>query len=493
MSFFYLAVKMNNIIKTLFTNKIIIYLLSRYGTYGLQFLVSLSIAAKLGPYYLGIYGFINLIISYFGQLNFGIPHSLNVLLVHNKSDERICNNYIGNSVFIYGVLSLIVVILYLFVQLCNYNIDDKYIINEYYFPICILAILTYFNALFTTVLRVRNKVNQLSIIQSINVVLNLIVVFFFYERTLIMALLLCQLISAIVCFYITQKEKVVPNLLRLDYSFKIQKKIIKKGVFLFLYNSCFYFILISIRSIISSNYSVSDFGIFNFSFSIANAVLLLLESLGTIIFPKIIELLSSKDYNKIRTTLFNLRISFISTAHLLIYFAMIFFPLVIKLLPQYSNALTSMNLIGLAILINTNSYGFSTLLIAQNKEKISAIISAISLIINVVVGLFLVNVIEVQFEYAILSVMITYLCFSAMIVYSGSKLIGVNSLKDIILNIFPLRLLIPYVTALIISIYKLEFMIFFPLLLFILFNWNDIIAIKNMSVRLFKNPNIADV
>ena len=79
---------MNSSIKAIFTNKIIIYLLSRYGTYGLQFLVSLSIAAKLGPYYLGIYGFINLIVSYFGQINFGIPHSLNVLLVHHKSDNK---------------------------------------------------------------------------------------------------------------------------------------------------------------------------------------------------------------------------------------------------------------------------------------------------------------------------------------------------------------------------------------------------------------------
>lgn len=484
---------MSSFIKTLFTNKIIIYLLSRYGTYALQFVVSLSIAAKLGPYYLGIYGFISLIVSYFAQINFGIPHSLNVLLVHHKSDDRKCNNYIGNSIFIYGVLSLIVVVLYLFVQLGHYNIDDKYIIDEYYFLICILAILTYFNALFSTILRVRNKVYQLSVIQSINVVLNLIVVFFFNERALIMALLICQLLSAVICFLITQKEKVVPKLTKLEYGIQIQKEIIKKGMYLFLYNSCFYFILISIRSIISSNYSVTDFGIFNFSFSIANAVLLLLESLSTIIFPKIIELLSSKDYNKIKSSLHSLRISFISTAHLLIYVAMIFFPLVIKLMPQYSNALTSMNLIALAILINTNSYGFSTLLIAQNREKVSAVISLVSLSINVAAGLFLVNVMEVQFEYAILSVMITYLCFSAMIVYAGSKLIGVNSLKDIVLNIFPIRLLLPYTAALLISVYSLEYLIFIPLLLFIIFNWNDIIAIKNMSLKLFKNPNIADI
>ena len=88
--------------KKIFSNKIFIYLGSRYVTYGLQFFVSLIIASRLGPYYMGIYGFISLLLNYVGQFNLGIPHSLNVLLVHHKGEDEAYNQYVVNSFIIYG-------------------------------------------------------------------------------------------------------------------------------------------------------------------------------------------------------------------------------------------------------------------------------------------------------------------------------------------------------------------------------------------------------
>ena len=44
-------------------NKVFVYLFTRYFTYGLQFIMSLIIAVRLGPYYLGIYGYIHKKIS----------------------------------------------------------------------------------------------------------------------------------------------------------------------------------------------------------------------------------------------------------------------------------------------------------------------------------------------------------------------------------------------------------------------------------------------
>lgn len=83
--------------KLFFKNKIVVYLLTRYCTYALQFIVSLIIAAKLGPYHLGVYGFFTLILNYFSQINLGIQHSLDVLLAHNKVDKEKSNNFIINS------------------------------------------------------------------------------------------------------------------------------------------------------------------------------------------------------------------------------------------------------------------------------------------------------------------------------------------------------------------------------------------------------------
>lgn len=46
-----------------------------------------------------------------------------------------------------------------------------------------------------------------------------------------------------------------------------------------------------------------------------------------------------------------------------------FFPILLNFMPKYSNALTSMNLIALAVLMNANSSGYSTLLISKIKNE----------------------------------------------------------------------------------------------------------------------------
>ena len=474
-------------------NKILIYLVSRYGTYAIQLLVSMVIEARLGPYYLGIYGFVNLIISYFGQIHFGVPHSLNVLLVHHKDDRTLCGNYTGNALWLYGILNVIVILLYVIVKLFDIQINKDYPIDNYLLLITAIAILTYINSILTTVLRVKNKVNQLSVVQSLNVILNLCVVFVFNGETLILALLITNLFACILTVLITLRAKVIPNISEVSLSKTIQKEIINKGFYLFLYNSCFYFILISIRTIISGNYTVEEFGAFTFSFTIANAVMLLLESLMTIIFPKIIDLLSSDNHEQIERTLENMRLGYVSTSHLLIYVAMLFFPLLVYILPKYSNAVTSMNLIALAVLMNTISCGYTSLLIAKNKEKTAAMISFLALILNVILGLLLVNVFNVEFSFVILATLITYLFFSFMCVWKGRELLSQLSFLSTLRVLFPIRLLVPYVCALLISISKIEYLIWIPLVVYLILNWRDIITMKDMVFKIINNPNIADI
>ncbi len=480
-------------IKTLVKNKIIVYLATRYGTYAIQFILSMVIAARLGPYYLGIYGFVNLIISYFGQINFGIPHSLNVLLVHHKDDRNLCCNYTGNALWLYGILCGIVIVLYVVVKLFNIQINNDYPIDNYLLLITAIAILTYINAILITVLRVRNKVNQLSVVQSLSVILNLCVVFVFNGEILILALLITNLLACILTILISLSANAIPSISEVCLSITIQKEIINKGFYLFFYNSCFYFILISIRTIISGNYAVEEFGAFTFSFTIANAVMLLLEALMTIIFPKIIDLLSSDNHEQIERTLENMRLGYVSTSHLLIYVAMLFFPLLVYLLPKYSNAITSMNLIALAVLMNTISCGYTSLLIAQNKEKTAAKISFFSLVLNIILGLLLVDVFKVEFSFVIISTLLTYLFFSYMCVWEGRTILNQPSFLSTLKVFFPIRLLVPYVCALIISILKFEYLIWIPLVAYLTLNWRDIKIMREMVFRIANNPNIADI
>ncbi len=480
-------------IKRILSNKIIIYLLSRYGTYAIQFIVSIAIASKLGPYYLGVYGFVTLLLSYFNQVNLGIPHSLNVLLVHHKHDNQRCFVYIANSLIIYFFVSLFVLLCYGIISLFDYKLSDEYGIDKYLCLITIVGLLSYYNLVMCSLLRVKNKINQLSIVQSLNVVLNLVVIPFFDKEQLVLALIICQLITYIVTIIITKQAQILPKLKYYHINWDCQKEIINKGLYLFLYNSCFYFILISVRTVISTNYEVEEFGAFTFSFTIAHAVLLLIESLMSVIFPKIIDLLSSDDHNKISDTLESIRAGFISSSHFLIYVAMLFFPVLVIMLPKYTNALTSMNLIALAILMNTNSYGYSTLLIAKNKEKTAALISFWALILNIALAVFLSNILKVSFSYVILATLASYLFFSFLIVMKGKEAIGVYKIHETLINFFPLRLVIPYIAALFISLLNIIYLIWVPIFLYLLFNMSDIKMMLCMAQKLVHNPNISDI
>lgn len=475
-------------------NKIFIYLFTRYATYGLQFLLSIVIAVRLGPYYLGVYGLFQLILNYFEQINFGIPHSLNVYLVQNKNSRTIQEEYTYNSLVLFSYVNILICFAYAVIRILNINIGGTYNITKYMPVIIVTAIVMYYNSVLTMVIRIRNKVNILSLIGSIPVILNIIVVWFFREERLVDVLVWVNLFSCVLILGVFYFEKAIPRITHDSFSAAKQKQLIIKGFYLFIYNSCFYFILIAVRTIVSSNYSIEEFGYFTFSFTIANAVLLMLGALNTIIFPKTLDMMSTGSSEDKQQSLEKLRVGYITSAHFMIYLAMIFFPLIVYLFPKYAPALNSMNMIALAVLMNTNSYGYTSLLIAQNEEKKASYISLVALTTTIVVGLLLVHVFHVDFSLVVLSVLLAYIVFSYFSYLEGNKLLfGHSEHKDTLLHFFPLRLMIPYFSALIISIIGMEYLIFIPLLVFIVMNYRDLIYLKRIVEKMINNPHIMDV
>ena len=124
-----------NFLKKGITNPAIIYLVSRYGTYIIQFINSLFIAVYLGPYYLGIWGFINLVIGYIGQLNLGISHSVNVIVSINKQDEEYVRKIIGNGISMVLCLSIVIVMFFMLNKIGLIQIGSKYNFSNFIFPV----------------------------------------------------------------------------------------------------------------------------------------------------------------------------------------------------------------------------------------------------------------------------------------------------------------------------------------------------------------------
>ncbi|HEX2394115.1 MAG TPA: oligosaccharide flippase family protein, partial [Bacteroidales bacterium] len=342
-------------------NKVLQYLLSRYVTYIIQFFNSILIAIYLGPYYLGVWGFISLIIQYLDQINLGIPHAANSMIAINKNRQWYIEKTIGTSITMLTLLSAVVVIFFTADVFLNFGIGDKFNFSQYTLLVVLIGILAYFNSLFSHVFRVYGRITEIAISQSALPVIMLLAVIIFKEKNLLWALIVAYLLSFLLTIIIYTLRS--PVRIRPVFIMRLAKTIQVRGWHLFVYNASFYLIIISTKSFISGYYTVEEFGIFTFAFALANAILLLLQSFSFLIYPKLLNRMASALNGKVASLLNDLRDIYVTTSHLLIHLAILIFPLFLLLFPKYDQAGRAFNLAALTVVLYTNSFGYSGLFV----------------------------------------------------------------------------------------------------------------------------------
>lgn len=481
-----------NKIKTIISNKVILYLVSRYVIFFIQFLSSIYIAIKLGPYYFGVWGFILLIISYLSYINFGVSNSLNILMVQNKTNEEYEKDFVANSFLLVGFLSVLIVCLAICYSIFDIKLFEKYDIGNYFYIICIIGVLFHFNSLMGTIYRVKNRLFEVAFFQSIIPVLIFFVMFVAEGVDLLPILLGVTLVGHVATLIIFLKNKKISFGGKI--SSRVSLKLLSKGLYLFIYNICFFLIVLSTRTMVSYFYSIEDFGYFTFSFTLANAILLLLQALAVVIFPKIIDKLHSNKKEAIKNILTSLKVNYITMSYGLMFTALIFFPIFLNFIPKYQETLKVLNLVAISVLLFTNSFGYGSHLMAQNKEKILSMISFFSLVINVGISLILILIFKTSYEYVIIATLISYLFFGFCCTIFSNKLIGrQNTFIQCILDFFPVKLLIPYLTSVVIIAFDFEYLIFLPLIIFIIFNITELKQIIITITSMIHNPKVVDI
>lgn len=480
-----------SLMSTILCNKVFLYLASRYIVYAIQFIALLLIANRLGPYQYGRWGFFILICGYFMIVNFGLPHSLNVLLVQNKKNEIQTKDYIQSSYAAVGILSLVVVILALLYSIHPLAVFLKYDVGRLFYLICLFAVLFYFNSIFNTIYRIKNRLLEIAVNQSLIPFFILLAALFFSGEVLFRVLVVAYLVAQIAAFLMFVFRGAIPFDGHIRNSFVTT--IFNKGFFLFLYNSCFYLILTTTSTIISYSYSVEEYGLYSFSYSLGHSVLLLLEAFTFIIFPKIIDKLYTGSIEEVKDVLSSVRINYVVSSHGLMYIAFAFFPLFIMLFPKYQLALPSLCLTALAVLLSTNSFGYNAYLIAKNDEKFMAFISIISLIVNIVIGVFIVWL-ELPFYYVVICMMCSYLLFAFMCSLRATKKIGIDSsIIRIFDYVIPIRLMIPFACGLCIVVFQMYTFSFVPILLFGFLNISSISKVLSTIRTVLIKPDIVDL
>ncbi|MEA4968192.1 MAG: oligosaccharide flippase family protein [Bacteroidaceae bacterium] len=481
------------LVRKTFTNPAILYVISRYGTYFIQFVNSLFIAIYLGPYYLGIWGFINLVLGYLAQINLGIPHSINVIVSVNKEKEDYVQKVIGNGLSMIVGLSIAIIFFFVMNYVCGFNIGEKYNFNTYIIPVCIIAVLTHFNGFFSNIFRIYGKVAAIAINQSLYPIIVLLAIPFFRGTELLWAMVIANCLSVTISLALFLVQS--PTKLKLLFDFSLIKYIQIRGWHLFIYNASFYLILLSTKSLISSNYSIEEFGYFTFSYSLANTILLLLNSISYLIFPKMLNRFAKADNNHVQSILGIVRNAYISLSHLLIHFVIMMFPALLLFFPDYQQASTVFKVTALTVVLYTNSFGYQGLLMARGKEKLIAIIAFSALMLNIILSIFFVFFLKVEFSEVLFATLITYLIYVLTLGLFGRKELLVSaSVLAVLKDVFPIRMFFPFVLSILFIVFEVQNIYFsISFIIYLFLNFKDLIKIKDLGIRLVNNQNFINI
>lgn len=483
-------------IHTVIKNKVVGYVATRYLTLGVQFLNSILIAAILGPAYLAVWGFINLVLQYAAQLNFGIPHSLNVQLSINKDNDEVSTGLINAAVFSYLLLGVVFVLLIAGCKALGIEFGEKYNFSAYVIPVFFIAILTHFNTLFTNYFRVRNRLKEIIFFQSIIPLATLVVLFVIKdEERLISALLAVMLVGQIastVIFLFSLDIKISFNLPKISPYMQL---LLRRGFYLFIYNACFYYIIISTRSVVSAYYDVIEFGYFTFSFTLANAIMLLFDSFSFLIYPKIINRLNQRDQKQTTAILSYIRNGYIVAIHLIMYSFILFYPLLIMLFPAYQEEFKCFALIVMSLVFYSNCFIYSSVLTANSREKQLGGIAFIILILNIALALCIALVFKWSYEYVVLATLVAYFVYNILLTIPSNGLMNIkNSFKTIFVDNFPLSLFIPFGLCLLFVVTdQPHYVYWIVFLLFLVLNFKKIKNLAAIVQRILKDPKIINI
>lgn len=485
--------KFRTTIKAALKNKVILFLFSRYGTYFIHFINSLFIAVYLGPYYLGIWGFISLITQYMNHLTFGISDSVTAIISVNKGKDFYAQKVIGTAITMLIGLSTIAILLFIANEIFDLDLGDKYNFSTYAPIVVLIGVIGYFNTLLSSIFRVYGKLFEIAFHQTVFPLLILSAIIFFKKSDLLWALVGANFLAflfAFILYLIKSPVKIKPI-----FIYRLFKRIQIKGWHLFIYNTSFYFIIISTRSFVSGFYSVKEFGYFTFAFSLANVMLLLLQAFSYLIFPKLLNRFATSSNSQNSEMLEKLRDAYVTTSHLLIHVAILFFPLFLLLFPQYEIASEAFKLIALSVVLYTNSFGYSGLLIAKGYEKKLGMLSFSALIINIIIAFLLVKILHVPFTLVIIATMVSYFIYVYMLGLLGRKMLKLNtSVVAVIKDIYPIRLLLPYIFSLGLVLFSVPNQYFsLSLLLFLMLNFKVLLKLKDIVKSIILNPNFINI
>jgi len=172
-------------------NKIVLFSINRYFLLAIQFAQGIIVAKVLGPYYFGIWGFINLILQYLSYSSLGIQYAVNIeLSTHPKDEKKRIEKIIGSSILINILISVLVIAVVFIYKIALSNIHSNYRVEDYLILLSFITVTVNFNQTFMNIYRSYGYLGRIGFTEFIITFSSFLCLFFYFSEKLILILLI---------------------------------------------------------------------------------------------------------------------------------------------------------------------------------------------------------------------------------------------------------------------------------------------------------------
>lgn len=362
-------------------NEVLSFTLIKYSVHVINFSRVILAAKILGPFYFGIWGFLNLCIQYLSHSLLGIQYSLNLeLSTSDQSDKSYVHRLTSSALFITTVISVVLLTGGVWMYWFQPNLFERYRLSHYSLYIVAIVSLLNFQQVLFNIFRVYGKFFKIGFAELLVSLAVLVALFVAEEENLIQILFFSWIGSLIISITIFFFNSPIP--LRIKKYADETKTLFKVGFPLLIYNLSYYLIIISSTTVLSIFYPVEVMGYYTLSNSISNAILLGINSIVWAFFPSFLAQMKEGIPSEQAVRVIE-KINRIYLAAIFIIFIafLILAPAIYFFLNQYAASEPTLNILFVTQIILASNFAANTYTMARKKYLHLAWLSFISVIV----------------------------------------------------------------------------------------------------------------
>lgn len=352
-------------------NKRILFTLNRYLSYVLKFVLTIFIAAQLGPYHLGLWGFYLMIIEYYQYSLFGLQYSVNVDLSVIDKNTSTAEQQLGcisfNALLISAVLGGVYMAVAVFSVCLFPQMGSEYELSSHLVPVVGIAVLNALATVFMNIYRSFDEFFEIGFSELTFTIVPFCALFLFSGSELIDWMLWLMLGARVlhIALYIVRFR--FPLMWNPDA--ELSRHLLMSGFGLMLFNISYNLFFIISKSVVGANYAVEVMGQFTFAFTLTNAAVYGIQTMLFTVYSKLLYDFGSATgaeeiYDLVRgnARAYNLAVSTV------IYLMMGALPVLFMVFPKFTAVLPLLVLFLVSRVIFTIGTMYGTLIFARKQQ-----------------------------------------------------------------------------------------------------------------------------